>query len=131
MMKKPEDTKVIIGLSGGVDSAVAAYLLQEQGYQVEALFMKNWEEDDDSDYCSAAVDLVDAKQICEVLDIPLRTVQFSVKELHDGGFITRSFNTDKSASSSSLISKGFMLTAFLFLSSAVSSSGKLINDATR
>ncbi len=76
-MKKPEDTKVIIGLSGGVDSAVAAYLLKEQGYQVEALFMKNWEEDDNSEYCSAAVDLVDAKQICDVLDISLRTANFS------------------------------------------------------
>ena len=76
-MKTPENTKVIIGLSGGVDSAVAAYLLKEQGYQVEALFMKNWEEDDDTDYCSAAVDLADAQQICEVLDIPLRTANFS------------------------------------------------------
>ncbi len=77
MMKKPEDTKVIIGLSGGVDSAVAAYLLQEQGYQVEALFMKSWEEDDDSEYGAAAVVLLEAKQICEVLDIPLTTVNFS------------------------------------------------------
>jgi len=76
-MKTLENTKVIIGLSGGVDSAVAAYLLKEQGYHVEGLFMKNWEEDDDSDYCAAAVDLVDAEQICEVLNIPLRTANFS------------------------------------------------------
>ena len=78
-MKALENTKVIIGLSGGVDSAVSAYLLQQQGYQVEALFMKNWEEDDDADYCSATVDLADAEQICEVLDIPLRTVNFSTE----------------------------------------------------
>jgi len=76
-MKIPEKTKVIIGLSGGVDSAVAAHLLIEQGYQVEALFMKNWEEDDDTDYCSAAVDLADAEQICKVLGIKLRTANFS------------------------------------------------------
>ena len=66
-MKAIKDTKVIIGLSGGVDSAVAAYLLQQQEYQVEALFMKNWEEDDEEDYCSSAVDLADAEQICQVL----------------------------------------------------------------
>jgi tRNA-specific 2-thiouridylase len=78
-MKEVRDTKVIIGLSGGVDSAVAAYLLKEQGYQVEALFMKNWEEDDDADYCSSAVDLEDAEQICNVLNIPLRTVNFATE----------------------------------------------------
>jgi len=78
-MKTPKNTKVIIGLSGGVDSAVSAHLLKEQGYQVEALFMKNWEEDDETDYCSAAVDLADAEQICEVLKIPLRTVNFATE----------------------------------------------------
>jgi len=78
-MKTPENTKVIIGLSGGVDSAVAAHLLLQQGYQVEGLFMKNWEEDDDTDYCTAAVDLADAEQVCEVLGIPLRTANFSAE----------------------------------------------------
>ena len=71
--------KVIVGLSGGVDSSVAAYLLQRQGYQVEALFMKNWEEDDTREYCSAAEDLHDAKAVCEQLDIPLRTINFSAE----------------------------------------------------
>ncbi len=69
--------KIIIGLSGGVDSAVAALLLLEQGYTVEALFMKNWEEDDDQDYCAAAVDLADAQAVAATLNIPLHTINFS------------------------------------------------------
>ena len=70
-------TKVIVGMSGGVDSSVAAWLLNRQGFQVEGLFMKNWEEDDDDEYCAAAADLADAQQVCSVLDIPLHTVNFS------------------------------------------------------
>ena len=64
-------------MSGGVDSSVSALLLIEQGYQVEGLFMKNWEEDDTREYCSAAVDLADAQQVCDRLDIRLHTVNFS------------------------------------------------------
>jgi tRNA-specific 2-thiouridylase len=69
--------KIIVGLSGGVDSAVAAYLLQQQGYDVEAMFMKNWEEDDTTEYCSAAEDLADAQQVCDQLGIPLHSVNFA------------------------------------------------------
>jgi tRNA-specific 2-thiouridylase len=69
--------KVIIGLSGGVDSSVAAWLLKEQGYAVEGLFMKNWEQDDQSGYCPATQDLADATAVCEQLNIPLHTVNFS------------------------------------------------------
>ncbi len=57
------DNKIIVGLSGGVDSSVAAFLLLEKGYEVEALFMKNWDEDDDDEYCSASQDLADAQQV--------------------------------------------------------------------
>lgn len=68
--------KVFVGLSGGVDSAVTAYLLREKGYHVECIFMKNWEDDDDQ-YCQSEKDLTDAKQICSKLGIKLHTVNFS------------------------------------------------------
>jgi tRNA-specific 2-thiouridylase len=69
--------KIIVGMSGGVDSSVAALLLIEQGYLVEGLFMKNWEEDDDEDYCAAAKDLADARAVCDKLGIPLHSVNFA------------------------------------------------------
>ena len=69
--------KVIVGMSGGVDSSVAAWLLQEQGYEVEGLFMKNWEQDDTDNYCAAAEDLADAQAVCHQLAILLHTVNFS------------------------------------------------------
>ena len=69
--------RVIVGMSGGVDSSVAALRLIEQGYQVEGLFMKNWEQDDDDDYCAAADDLKDAQQVCDRLGIKLHSVNFA------------------------------------------------------
>jgi len=71
------DNKIIVGLSGGVDSSVAAFLLLEKGYEVEALFMKNWDEDDEDEYCSASEDLADAQQVADQLGIKLHTVNFS------------------------------------------------------
>ena len=70
-------TKVIVGLSGGVDSSVAALLLINQGYDVEALFMKNWEEDDTNGTCSAEQDLSDAQKVADKLNIKLHTINFS------------------------------------------------------
>jgi tRNA-specific 2-thiouridylase len=78
-MNNPQAHRVLVGLSGGVDSAVAAYLLLEQGYQVEALFMKNWEEDDEPGYCAAAEDLADAGAVAERLGIRLHTVNFATE----------------------------------------------------
>lgn len=69
--------KVIVGMSGGVDSSVAAYLLREQGYHVEGLFMKNWEQDDRDGYCAAAQDLADAQTVCDQLGIKLHSVNFA------------------------------------------------------
>ena len=71
--------RVVVGMSGGVDSSVAAHLLCQSGYQVEGLFMKNWEEDDTEEYCSAAEDLKDAQQVCDTLGIPLHSVNFSAE----------------------------------------------------
>jgi len=71
--------KVIVGLSGGVDSAVTAALLVEQGYQVEGLFMKNWDEDDEHGYCPAEQDLADARGVAECLGIKLHTISFSAE----------------------------------------------------
>ena len=71
--------RVIVGMSGGVDSSVAAHLLKESGYQVEGLFMKNWEEDDGTEYCTAKEDLADAQAVCNVLDIELHTANFSAE----------------------------------------------------
>lgn len=68
---------VFVGLSGGVDSSVSALLLKEQGYDVQGLFMKNWEEDDTATYCSAESDLADVKAICHKLKIPLHTINFA------------------------------------------------------
>ncbi len=71
--------RVFVGLSGGVDSSVAALLLKEQGYRVEGLFMKNWEEDDTEDYCSAAEDLHDAQAVAAQIGIPLHKVNFAAE----------------------------------------------------
>ena len=76
-MPEPGAEKIIVGMSGGVDSSVAAHLLLQQGHEVEGLFMKNWEEDDTPEYCSATEDLADAQQVCDRLGIRLHTVNFS------------------------------------------------------
>ncbi|WP_110647436.1 tRNA 2-thiouridine(34) synthase MnmA [Salinicola peritrichatus] len=71
--------KVIVGMSGGVDSSVTALLLIEQGYRVEGLFMKNWDEDDGTEYCTAMTDLADAQAVCDTLGIKLHTANFAAE----------------------------------------------------
>jgi tRNA-uridine 2-sulfurtransferase len=73
------DTKVIVGMSGGVDSSVAALLLLEAGYRVEGLFMKNWDEDDGTEYCTAKTDLADAQAVCATLGIKLHAANFAAE----------------------------------------------------
>lgn len=74
-----KNVKVVVGMSGGVDSSVSAYLLQQQGYDVVGLFMKNWEEDDNEEYCTAASDLADAQAVCDKLGIKLLTINFAAE----------------------------------------------------
>jgi tRNA-specific 2-thiouridylase len=73
----PNETHVIVGMSGGVDSSVTAHILKQQGYKVTGMFMKNWEEDDTEEYCASATDLKDAAQVCERLGIDLHEVNFA------------------------------------------------------
>lgn len=77
IQQDPSNTKVIVGMSGGVDSSVSALLLMQQGYQVEGLFMKNWDEDDGTEYCTAKDDLADASAVCDKLGIYLHTANFA------------------------------------------------------
>ena len=69
--------RVVVGLSGGVDSAVTAYLLKQAGHEVVGIFMKNWEDDDDSEYCSSNVDFVDAAAVADVIGIEIEHVNFA------------------------------------------------------
>jgi tRNA-specific 2-thiouridylase len=71
--------RVVVGLSGGVDSAVSAWLLKQQGHEVVGLFMKNWEDDDDSEYCSSNVDFVDAAAVADVIGIEIEHVNFAAE----------------------------------------------------
>ena len=75
-MSKP---RVVVGMSGGVDSSVAAWLLKEQGYDVVGLFMKNWEDDDTDEYCTSREDLVDAVSVAERIGIEIEAVNFSAE----------------------------------------------------
>jgi tRNA-uridine 2-sulfurtransferase len=69
--------RIVVGLSGGVDSAVTAHLLKQQGHDVIGIFMKNWEDDDDSEYCSSNIDFVDAAAVADVLGIEIEHVNFA------------------------------------------------------
>ena len=76
---------VVVGMSGGVDSSVAAYLLKEQGYNVIGLFMVNWEEESDNGACTSEQDYEDLKRVCSKLNIPYYTVNFA-KEYYERVF---------------------------------------------
>ena len=71
--------KVVVGMSGGVDSSVTAWLLKEQGYDVVGLFMKNWEDDDDSEYCSTRQDWIDVVSVADLIGIDVEAVNFAAE----------------------------------------------------
>jgi tRNA-specific 2-thiouridylase len=71
--------RIVVGMSGGVDSSVAALLLKREGYEVVGLFMKNWEDDDDDEYCSTRQDLIDCASVADVIGIELEAVNFSAQ----------------------------------------------------
>ena len=77
--------RIVVGMSGGVDSSVTALLLKQQGYDVIGLFMKNWEDDDNDEYCSSRQDLLDAVSVADTIGIPIEAVNFS-KEYKDRVF---------------------------------------------
>ena len=83
-MSPNSTTRVVVGMSGGVDSSVAALILKEQGYDVHGLFMTNWEEDEEG-YCQAAADLCDANEVAEQIGVPLHRVNFA-REYRDRVF---------------------------------------------
>jgi len=74
-----KNERIVVGMSGGVDSSVAALLLKRAGYEVVGLFMKNWEDDDDGEYCSTRQDLVDCAAVADVIGIDLEVVNFSAE----------------------------------------------------
>lgn len=85
MFSAPKGSKIAVGISGGVDSSVVAYLLKSAGYDVFGIFMKNWEESFSSGYCTLEEDIQDAKDVCETVGIKLHLVDF-VKEYHERVF---------------------------------------------
>ena len=76
-MQQGNKQRIVVGLSGGVDSAVTAHLLKQQGHEVIGIFMKNWEDDDDSEFCSSNIDFVDAAAVADVLGIEIEHVNFA------------------------------------------------------
>jgi tRNA-specific 2-thiouridylase len=77
--RRAQGDRVVVGLSGGVDSAVAAWMLKQEGYDVVGLFMKNWEDDDDSEFCSTRQDWLDAASVADVIGIDLEAVNFAAE----------------------------------------------------
>ena len=105
---------VVVGLSGGVDSSVAALLLKEQGYRVIGLFMKNWEDDDTDEYCSTRQDLIDVMSVTDILGIDVEVVNFA-KEYRDRVFSTflHEYNAGRTPNPDVLCNSEIKFAAFL------------------
>src|SRR5260221_12092380 len=101
-------------MSGGVDSAVAALLLKREGYDVVGLFMKNWEDDDDDEYCSTREDLIDAAAAADVIGVELEAVNFAA-EYKDRGFadFLREYTAGRTPNPDGLCNAEIKFSAFL------------------
>jgi len=77
--KRPQDTRIVVGMSGGVDSSVAALLLKRQGYDVIGVFMKNWDDTDEFGVCTATADFEDVQRVCATIGIPYYSVNFEAQ----------------------------------------------------
>ena len=108
--------KVVVGVSGGVDSSVSALLVKEKGYDVTGIFMKNWEEDDSDDFCSAEQDIKDAQTICENIDIPFRKINFAAEYWDDVfEYFLREYATGRTPNPDILCNKEIKFKAFFKL----------------
>ncbi|MBK9442223.1 MAG: tRNA 2-thiouridine(34) synthase MnmA [Comamonadaceae bacterium] len=114
MSTAPTSHRVVVGLSGGVDSAVTAWLLKQQGHEVVGIFMKNWEDDDDSAYCSSNADFVDAAAVADVIGIEIEHVNFAA-EYKDRVFATflREYSAGRTPNPDVLCNSEIKFKAFL------------------
>jgi len=105
---------IIVGISGGVDSSVAALVLKQQGHHVEAVFMKNWDNDDTDTYCPASVDIADAQAVCDKLDIPLHKVNFAAEYWqHVFSYFLKEYAAGRTPNPDVLCNKEIKFKAFL------------------
>jgi len=113
-MKNNAKKHIIVGMSGGVDSSVTAFLLKEQGHHVEGVFMKNWEEDDTDTFCPASQDMADAQSVCDKLQIELHRVNFAA-EYWEKVFVDflQEYNAGRTPNPDVLCNKEIKFKAFL------------------
>ena len=106
--------RVVVGMSGGVDSSVAALLLKQQGYDVIGLFMKNWEDDDNGEYCSSRQDLLDAVSVADTIGIPIEAVNFAAKyKERVFGYFLREYQAGRTPNPDILCNSEIKFKAFL------------------
>src|SRR3546814_14309933 len=115
MIEAPnKGARVVVGMSGGVDSSVSAWLLKEQGYEVVGLFMKNWDDDDDSEYCSSRQAWLDAVAVADVICIDIEAVNFAA-EYKDRVFaeFLREYSAGRTTNPDVLCNAAIMFKAFM------------------
>jgi tRNA-specific 2-thiouridylase len=106
--------KIVVGMSGGVDSSVAALLLKQQGYDVTGLFMKNWEDDDSDEYCSSRQDLLDAVSVADTIGIPIEAVNFAAEyKERVFGYFLREYQAGRTPNPDILCNSEIKFKAFL------------------